>query len=464
MHMSYKNRGNISIMVLIFGLVFTTMAGALAIFGAVENTNAHRNEARTQALAIAEAGVNYYRWVLAHNPNDYQNGTGEPGPYEIDYRDPEGGVIGTYSLEVIPPEEGSRVVTIISTGWSSTYPNVRRTIRARFGPEPLTKYSFLHNANVWFGQGIIVYGEVLSNGGIRFDGINESLVRSYRETYTCGSETGCQPARTRPGVWGSGGPSDLWQYPVPSLDFDGIVTDFYSMRQAAQDNGVYLPPVSGHGYRIRFNNDGTFNVYRVNNAQNIRGRSVAGGCENLYQNITNETLIGSYQIEDNKIIYAEDTVWVNGTVSGEATVVAARLPVTTYTTNMWIHDNIEYASFDGSSNLGLIAQNDIYFARDVPNNFVVHAAMLAQQGSIMRHQYFAAGCAQPVAARIRNSLTVYGSIISNQKSYWNFETGSGLVSGFVNRSISYNQQAADNPPPYFPDAYAFRFLSWEEVQ
>lgn len=462
--MHTKQLGNISIIVLIFGLTFTTMVGGLAIFGAVENTNARRNEASAQALSIAEAGVNYYRWILAHDPDEYQAGTGQEGPYVFDYNDPESGVVGSYSLEVIPPPEGSRVVTIVSTGSTSAYPNITRTISARFGPEPLTKFSFLHNANVWFGQGITVYGEVLSNGGVRFDGVNESLVRSYRSTYTCGSETGCSPAQTRPGVWGSGGPSDLWEYPVPLLDFGGIVTDFNQMRQAAQSSGVYLAPSSGHGYRISFNSNGSYNVYRVNSAQNIRGISVENGCENLYQRITNETLLGNYFIEDRPIVYAEDTVWVNGTVNGSATVIAARLPVTAYTTNMWIHDNVEYTSFDGSDNLGLIAQNNIYFARDIPDDFVINAAMLSQQGSILRHGYYSSSCSSLASTRIRDSLTIYGSVISNQKSYWNFSTSSGVVSGFEERSISYNQSAAEMPPPYFPDAATYRFLSWEEVR
>lgn len=455
--------GNISIIVLIFGLTFTTMAGGLAIFGSVEYTNARRNEAFNQALSIAEAGINYYRWVLAHSPNEYQNGTGETGPYVVDYFDPQSGVAGSYTLDIIPPAEGSKIVTIVSTGATTAYPSITRTLRARFGPNPLTRFSFLHNASVWFGQGITVYGDVLSNGGIRFDGINESLIRSYRETYTCGSETGCSPAQTRPGVWGSGGPDELWEYPVTSLDFDSIVTDFNQMRQAAQDSGLYLAPTASHGYRILFNSNGTFNVYRVNTTQNQQGWSAETGCNNLYQHITNETLIGSYALSDRRIIYAEAPIWVEGQINGQATVVAARLPVSTYTTNMWIRGNITYTNMN-TDNLGLIAQNDIYFIRNLPTNFTIHASLLAQNGRVMRHHYNYSGCGANATYRIRNSLTVYGSIISNQKSYWNFATSSGLSSGFTNRSISYNQNAAEVPPPYFPSDETIGFLSWEEIR
>lgn len=459
-----RSQGNISILVMIFGLVLTVMIGGLAAFGAVENTNTRRDEASAQALAIAEAGVNFYRWVLAHNPEDFQAGTGEPGPYVFEYDVPGSGVVGSYSIEVTPPPEGSRVVTITSTGSTSEFPNLTRTIRARFGPEPLTRFSFLHNANVWFGQGLTVYGEVMSNGGIRFDGINESVVRSARETYTCGSETGCSPTQSRPGVWGAGGPQDLWEFPVPIADFDSILTDFNHMRQASQEHGVYLGPSTGHGYRIRFNQNGTFDVFRVNNAQNLRGWNVdTGSCQNLYQNISNQTLLGTYSTDERRIVYAEDTVWVDGTVNGSVTVVAARLPTTAFTTNMWITDSIQYSTYDGSDNLGLIAQNDIIFGRNLPNDFVINAALLAQQGKIFRHYYMNWSCSPSSAWAIRDSLTIYGTVISNQKSYWNYANSSGLLSGFHEREISYNQRSADIPPPYYPDMDHYRFLSWEEL-
>ncbi len=451
--------GNISVFVLVIGVVFSLVIGGLVVFSGVEYTNTRRSESFHNALSIAEAGVNYYRWHLAHEPDDYQDGTGQPGPYEHDYNDPESDVTGKFSLEIVPPEEGSEIVTIKSTGWTDRFPLVRRTVTARYGPEPLTKFSFLHNSNVWFGSGLTVYGEVFSNGGIRFDGVNQSVVQSSRDTYTCGSETGCSPAQTRPGVWGGGGPSGLWEFPVPQFDFDGVVTDFNAMRAAAQANGVYLAPSSNWGYHMVFRSDGTVDIYEVTSAGNRRGWSVEEGCENLYQRIISQSLIGSYDLDDNKIIYAEDTVWVEGDVRGNTTVVAARLPVGTYTTDMWINDNVEYSTLDGSDNLGLIAQNNIYYARNIPNDFVINAAMMAQAGRIMRHYYNY--CESTSYAR-RDTLTIFGSVISNQKSYWNYSNYSGLLSGFYYRDITFNQQSATSPSPYFPSTSNVTILSWEE--
>lgn len=457
-----KNQGNISMVVLIFGVTFASMAAGLALFGAVENNNARRNVAQVQALAIAEAGVNYYRWHLAHDPDDYQDGTGQPGPYIHEYNDPEAGISGTFTLEITPPAEGSEIVTITSTGQSDELPTVKRTITTRFGPIPLTQFSFLHNSNVWFGQGLTVYGEVFSNGGIRFDGENQSAVRSARETYNCGYETGCNPTQVKDGVWGIGGPQELWEFPAPSVDFDGIVTDFNAMKSASQSNGIYLAPSSNWGYHVVFDSDGTVDIYEVTSASNKRGWSVDEGCMNLYQTINDEQLIGTYSLADNKIIYSEDTVWVEGVVNGQISVVAARLPTSTYTTNIYINNPLTYIAKDGTNQLGVIAQNDIIFAYDIPQTFEINGALLAQDGKVLRHMYNSSCTNGSKSKSIRQLLIIYGTIISNQKSYWNFAGYGGLRSGFINREISFDQAAAEVPPPYFPSTDTYKYLSWEE--
>lgn len=457
----FKQKGALSITILLMGSVFSVVMGGLALLGGAEQMGVRRTESRYNALSIAEAGVHYYRWHLAHDPTDYEDGSGEPGPYVHDYSDPETGVAGQFSLDITPPSEGSGVVTIRSTGWTNEFPNIKRTVNVRYGPRPLTRFSFLHNANAWFGSGLTVFGQVFSNGGIRMDGTNESVIQSSKETYTCGSETGCSPSRTEDGVWGGGGPSELWEFPVPFFDFDSVVTDFNAMRQSAQDNGVYLGPSSNWGYHLVFNSDGTVTISEVTSAGNRPGWSVEEGCENLYQRIVSENGLGVYDLEDNLIIYAEDTVWVEGVVEGAVSVVAARLPVESYSTDIWINGNVVYNQSDGSDNLGLIAQNNIIYARNIPDDFIINAAMMAQSGRIMRHHYRYWGCSNSGYAR-RDTLTIYGSVISNQKSYWNFSNWFGLQSGFYQRDITFNQKASEEPSPYFPATSEMSVLSWQE--
>ncbi|MFV1917322.1 MAG: hypothetical protein ACC618_02480, partial [Patescibacteria group bacterium] len=137
---------------------------------------------------------------------------------------------------------------------------------------------------------------------------------------------------------------------------------------------------------------------------------------------------------------------------------AARFPIESNNMNIWIPGNITYTSYDGTDALGLIAQNDIYFARNIPEDFNIDAVMMAQTGHIIRHGYFwwCGGTSQSV----KDSLTINGSVISYTKSYWNF--GSSPSSGFVTRTINYDANVLYNPPPYFPTSGEYEFITWKE--
>ncbi len=458
---SYRNfsAGSITLMVLIFGVVFTIAIGGLVLVGATQYTATKRNESFERALSVAQAGVEYYRWHLAHSPTDFTDGTGQPGPYVHGMNDPYGNTEGTFSLTVTPPASGSSIVTISSEGWLNSSPDIKRKITARYGIPSLAKFSFLHNANVWFGSGITLYGKVMSNGGIRMDGNNSSTVQSAKQTYTCGSETGCNPSTTKNGVWGSGGPQNLWQFPVPQVDFNALVVDFTTLKNAAQASGVYLGASGARGYHVIFASDGSYTIRKVTSANYNRGWSVEGGCENLYQIITGETTVGTYTIAQKPVIFIEDTVWVDGVVNGKVTLTAARFPIDVNNMNIWINGNLTYISKDGYSNLGLFAQNNIYYARNIPTNFEIDAALLAQKGRIIRHHYYYGSCSSYSNA-VRDKLTIYGSVISNQKSYWNY--GTGPSSGFRTREVTYDPNLYFDPPPYFPNQGEYAFISWEE--
>lgn len=459
-------KGSITPPLLIITASFIIVIYALLLVLSLQLDYSQRQLAAEEALNIAEAGINYYRWHLAHAPEDFQDGTESPGPYEHDYLDPQGASLGKFSLEISPPSEESSIVTIRSTGWTNQHPRIKRIIRTQYGKPSLAQFSFLQNASSWYGSGITVYGKIHSNNGIRMDGTNKSLVTSARETYLCGSETGCHPPEHKPGVWGSGGDQSLWQFPVPAIDFDSISFDFAQMRQAAQDDGFYLGPSGSEGYHIIFENE-TFRVFRIVDTNYIRGYSVPGqglgqegqgGCRRRYQLITDETLVGTYNLTDTPIIFAEDHLWVEGVIDGRVTIIAARFPITSNHINIWVPNNLTYAAYDNTNSLGLIAQNSIYFTKDIPNDFKIDGALIAQTGNIIRHGYFW-WCGGSNGA-VKDKLTINGSIISYFKSYWNF--GSGPSSGFHEREINYDSDFLYNPPPFFPSSGQYEFISWSE--
>src|SRR3990172_3367374 len=98
-----KKLGGISIMVLMVGVIMSLMLGGIVVYGTTQYSYTLRGSAGKDALMLAEAGVQYYRWHLAHDTTDFTDGTGLPGPYVHDYKDPQGASLGTFSLTIIPP-------------------------------------------------------------------------------------------------------------------------------------------------------------------------------------------------------------------------------------------------------------------------------------------------------------------------------------------------------------------------
>jgi hypothetical protein len=183
---------------------------------------------------------------------------------------------------------------------------------------------------MWFGSDITVNGPVFSNGGIRQDGDNTSTVESSRQTYTCGTESGCNSPESKPGVWGNGEIDELWEFPATPIDFDSIKVDFSSMKTAAQSGGLYLGASGAQGYHLVFNAAGTVSVYKVTGTSTVQGYSAEDGCENMQQDIVSQTLVNTRNLSNTSIIFAEDNIWVEGVVNGKTTVAAARFPIGTF--------------------------------------------------------------------------------------------------------------------------------------
>jgi hypothetical protein len=106
-HRHDKNgSGVILVNVLIFATIAVTVTSALVNWGATVLKTTRTLDSREQAFQIAEAGIEYYRWHLAHAATDYQDGTGGSGPYVHSLKDADGDTIGQYSLTITPPPVG----------------------------------------------------------------------------------------------------------------------------------------------------------------------------------------------------------------------------------------------------------------------------------------------------------------------------------------------------------------------
>ncbi|MFA6548139.1 MAG: hypothetical protein WCT11_04355 [Candidatus Magasanikbacteria bacterium] len=446
-----NTRGSMLLFVMIFGAIsLSFIVLSVSSYGIFENRATTKKLNREMAFQIAESGINYYRWHLAHNNTDYQDGTDHAGPYVHEYKDKDGNIVGHFSLEIPTPPNGSTIVTINSTGWLDAQPNTKRIIKVRVGFPSLTDFALVSNADVWIGNGEVIHGKMHSNNGIRFDGTADAPITSAMATYTCKSHQGCGSGQAKNGVWGQGGPESYWKFPVPSQDFSAITVKLANIKDGAQDGGIYLSSSGQQGWHIQFVTDGTVNISKVNTTDCYKAKDV-GSSKYFWPciDLKTEGAVTSYSMPSSSYIFVEDNVWVDGVVNGRATIGTATGK------SIIINDNIIYKLKDGNHTLGLIAEQNVLIPHNSPNVLEVDAAVLAQNGAAKRYYY---------AGDMKDSLTIYGAIITNKIWTWSWVSGGGAItSGYRNTNSTYDANLLYGPPPGFPVGAEYNILSWEEI-
>ena len=174
----------IIVQTMVFAAITVIIIGALSSFAATTIKSGRINFNREQAFQAAEAGIDYYRWHVAHAPTDYQDGTGVAGPYVHALKDKNGDTVAQFSLDITPPTLGSTIVNIKSTGASTLDPTYVRKISSSVAKPSIAKYAVAGNNAMRFGVGTEIFGPIHINGGIRFDGIAHNIVTSGTTTYT----------------------------------------------------------------------------------------------------------------------------------------------------------------------------------------------------------------------------------------------------------------------------------------
>jgi hypothetical protein len=454
-----KNNGDVLMLLLIIITVFSIVMPPIISWAITTNNLIKETVTKEQALQIAEAGINYYEWHLAHFPTDYRDGTNTNGPYVHNYTDTDTqNVLGQYSLVITPPTNGSTIVTIASTGNTINNPNIKRTVTVRYGIPSLAVYSFLSNDIIWIGPSETVNGEMQSNNGIRFDGVGNAPIGSAKSTYTCSSGQGNPCPHTENGVWGnaSSAVQNFWQYPVPAIDFSSLTSNLATLKSSAQSAGLYLPPSNTNGYSLVFNSNGTVSVYKVTSLQNDpTGWDVYGNAHNEDIDYNNRSLQYTVAIPSNGIIYVEDNTWVEGVVNGRVMLAAASLPYVPNTApNIYIQNNLIYKAKDGTDVLGLLAQNNVVVTYTAPSNLEIDGALIAQNGSAEMYYY-------PSGA-IKNNISIFGSIMTFGQWTWNWvDGGNNNVSGYATTLETYDNNLLYAPPPGFPlSSSGYKQISW----
>ncbi len=431
-------------------------------------------ESKEQSLQIAEAGVYFYRWYLAHQVSGltkkqirqfWSVGTpyGVGTPYEDDFNG-----VGSYRITVTPPASNSTIVVVEVAGWTYKNPNLERIVRVRFRQPSWSEYSVLCDSDIRFGAGTDVYGPIHSNEGIRFDAVAHNVVSSGVAEYADpdhngGNEFGVHthdnpvdplpPAAvpSRPDVFMAGR-----EFPAPVKDFNSVLSDMADMKSEAgcanvgsvcpgnsngatvSANGIYFNNAD-YGRHIVLRSDGTMRVYRVT------------GYNSTSNDWTSRSAYTTYVIPNDGIIFVEDNVWIDGAINNKKVTVAAADLSGGGDRDIFIKNDLLYTNYNGSDIIGLVAQRDVEVTRGSEEDLRIDGALLAQSGRVGRDAFS--------SSYNRDTITVNGSIVTKLRYGFAYTNGTG----YTNRNLIFDNNLLYYPPPYFPTGTDYAIDSWEEL-
>lgn len=430
---------------------------------------------REKAFQIAEAGIHFYKWYLAHQLDgktagqvqafwDAETALGQAMPYTRDFES------GQYTLTVTPPDATETIVYIESVGQTTKSPEMTRTIGVRMRRSSWSENSVLTHEAVRFGAGTEVFGKIHSNGGIRFDGLAHNLVTSSVGSYNDPDHTGNDEFGVHTHVNappGSGvnetfrsaeappssvpNRTDVFEagreFPIAPIDFNGVLSDLNLMKEeaVAQVNGSRYFDNTRQGRHIILKADDTFEIRTVQsfNASTNEIGNYNGGW-------------ATYAIPDNGVIFVENNVWLEGTVNGRRIMVVAANLISSSLKTVYLGKDLRYTNYDCSDMIGVIGQKDVEVYRGSNDILRLDAALIAQNGRVGRANYTG-----PTA--LRDTITIFGSIASHDRYGFAWADAMGNhVSGYETRNLYYDNNLLYCPPPYSPTGSQYEMDLWEE--
>lgn len=514
---------------LVYVLMVVTAAGVL-FAGTIQFVVSHVKqsvslESDQQAFHVAEAGVFFYRWYLAHNiegktasqiqdfwDNDPlgqdDNGDGDcddPDTADGDGDGTEAYVanyegIGEYKICITPPQTYSTVLHIQSEGTATASGVTKtRTIRARQRKPSWSEFAILANADTRLSSGTEVFGPMHVNGGFHFDGVAHNIVTSSKSTYR-DPDTGY----TQPGVWtdwSSEYNTELHgkvfqagkRFPVSVQDFNSVTSNFEEIRELAIANDMYFDD-SEQGRYITLKVDGsdptkgTMEVLTVDSYDSDYTPEIATECHNETVCISwkhngscrrwgtdticenQDPIIKNLDAENTEIVYVQDNVWIEGEVpEGMKLTIAAHDPETDKPRIFVGMDDIEYNDRDSDCVLGLAAEGNIEFVRDSEGLHTVdddderHELVI---DAVLLSQYGRVG--RDDWSDCKDTITLYGAIASNTRMGFGYAgdvycDGRWRPNGFEYRNLFFDGNLLYSPPPMFPTGSTYAMDLWEEL-
>ena len=226
-----REEGYVLILAMLVLMILGSMAMALVASVQANQQHVSRDRAYTQSLAVAEAGLNQYLWMVATGKSSETNdfaiagNTGSDIHKEtITLADRDDVVKGTYTIQVMPPTGSTSNLTVKVTGTAAGGTDAPRTVSAHIGRPAFSEYILLVDDQVYIGGPLtrVWYGKTHSNEGIRIE-TAQSTIRSRAR-----SRTTPMTATDKPGIWSDDVPIGhssraFWSYPVPVSISNGHV-------------------------------------------------------------------------------------------------------------------------------------------------------------------------------------------------------------------------------------------------
>ncbi len=505
-------RGVTVVLVLAFMGIFAMLTASIAGYVFQQGKYGRAISAREQALHIAEAGLEYYKWWLGRQASSVlTTGVGLVSPYTYAVNDPEGGTLGSAVITATPALQCGTVqwIDLESRGTSNASAAFPRTLLARYMKPSVAEYANLYNSTVWIGSTNSAIGPQHANNGFRMDGwSNSTISSSIPQVYCDGSSgsLGCDGVSPNPspgwknGVFGLSSTTALWQYPIPAVDFPGMALNLPTLKGYAAISGIMLNPTSvtrigiqqgsafptvggveTSGFHLVFKSDGTADIYRVtatnsesaSPATPVRSYNLmypqafpANGWKYTYPVIATEVFVANVSIPSScALIYSEAKTWIDGTVSGKVALIAA--DTGSFVPDIILNNNISYTTNDGSSGLTAVAEGSIKLGLVVPDTLSVRGIFVAQTGSYSRDHYISYPRSYLPASYdqyiVRTLLNVTGTVVSNLRVAVCYGSGGPCASGFNNRNNAYDRILAFSPPPFTPAISPdYKLMLWRE--
>jgi len=415
--------------------VYMVVAVLLAFGGFVVEVSNTQNSAainfkqQTQAIGIAEAGLDRALvWLRTQ---------GSPPigsiPSISQSLPPTGTPIGAYTVAItdLGSPGGSPSIRRYRVRSTGTIGSVSQTVTNYLQTDNYARYIWFtdtesyQGTNVWFWDQDHLNGPTHTNGHFNikgnpvFDGEVRS-VDSYIRYFNNGSNINL-PAL-------SNSPNDVPDFrDTVTLGVDSInmPTQALNLRAASTNGGLRLTGDS----TVVLNSNGTMNVTNAAKGWNNRNMPLpANGA--LFVNRGNLN--------------------ISGTLSGRLTVGA------NYDIN--ITNNILYANdprLPGSTStdtLGIISEGDVMIDEHAPTNLEIDASIMALNTSFMLEEWWTGGA--------RGTLSVFGGIIQKQRGPVGTFSGTTKVSGY-SKEYNYDVRLLSSPPPFVPTTDDYITLSWE---